>query len=355
MAHRFVCEVQESSTVRGVDSSRSCAIFFNCVWYLFVIKSRIAPAVRCFLAVCTLLPSFEAHPTDGTEKRFALRLTLADCNCQCTIVLYHELVLRAAASMGCTLSETVHDTPAVRLQLRDLFRGAQWLCRFTFRENDYQQTLELECRHLQPCWRASGANAVVEPATLQRKVPHCLLNTGCPVAPLNMLQVDVQLGLICIGDVEASFVRALVAFNDVTLPDDEALQQDNTAVSAMRVKRSVDCLLCGTAETSVTHRAKLRSAGPASVVNWMLRGRAGEAHLVVLAHTEEEGEWSVLWHVPVEAHRVEGATRFLMQLYQSEVSAPQTITYDSTWTPMKRLAIAVEQTPEETAMAEDGA
>ena len=257
--------------------------------------------------------------------------------------------------MGCTLSETVHDTPAVRLQLRDLFRGAQWLCRFTFRENDYQQTLELECRHLQPCWRASGANAVVEPATLQRKVPHCLLNTGCPVAPLNMLQVDVQLGLICIGDVEASFVRALVAFNDVTLPDDEALQQDNTAVSAMRVKRSVDCLLCGTAETSVTHRAKLRSAGPASVVNWMLRGRAGEAHLVVLAHTEEEGEWSVLWHVPVEAHRVEGATRFLMQLYQSEVSAPQTITYDSTWTPMKRLAIAVEQTPEETAMAEDGA
>ena len=28
---------------------------------------------------------------------------------------------------------------------------SQWLCRFTFRENDYQQTLELECRHLTPC------------------------------------------------------------------------------------------------------------------------------------------------------------------------------------------------------------
>ena len=63
----------------------------------------------------------------------------------------------------------------------------------------------------------------------------------------------------------------------------------------------------------------------------------------------------VLWHVPVDAHRVEGATRFLMQLYQSEVSAPQTITYESTWTPMKRLAVVVEQTPEETTMAEDGA
>ena len=40
---------------------------------------------------------------------------------------------------------------------------------------------------------------------------------------------------------------------------------------------------------------------------------------------------------------------------QSAVSAPQTITYDSAWTPMKRLASVVEQTAEETTMAEDGA
>jgi hypothetical protein len=39
------------------------------------------------------------------------------------------------------------------VQLRDLFRAAQWLCRFTFPENDYQQTLKLECRHLTPCLR----------------------------------------------------------------------------------------------------------------------------------------------------------------------------------------------------------
>ena len=181
----------------------------------------------------------------------------------------------------------------------------------------------MECRHLQPCWRASGASAVVKPGALQRKDPHCQLNTGCPVAPLNMLQVDVQLGLICV-EVEASFVRALVAFNDVQLADDEALQQDNTTISAMRVKRFVDCLLSGAGETSAPHQAKLRSAGPASAVNWMLRGRAGEAHLVVLAHTEADGEWSVLWHVPVDAHPVAEAARILMQSYQSEVSAPQT-------------------------------
>ena len=69
------------------------------------------------------------------------------------------------------------------------------------------------------------------------------MNNGYPVAPLDTLQVDAQLGLISVDDVGASFVRCLVAFNDVQLPDEEALQQDNTSTSAMRVKRSVDCLI----------------------------------------------------------------------------------------------------------------
>ena len=75
-----------------------------------------------------MCPCCEAHPTDGTEKHFALLLTLADCNCQCAVVLYHELVLRAAASMDWVLPDSVADTPAFRLQLRDMFRNAQWLC-----------------------------------------------------------------------------------------------------------------------------------------------------------------------------------------------------------------------------------
>ena len=74
------------------------------------------------------------------------------------------------------------------------------------------------------------------------------MNNGCPVALLDVLQVDRQLGLISVGDVEASFVRCLVAFNDVQLEDDEALQQDNTSTSAMRVKRSHDG--CGRAKPS---------------------------------------------------------------------------------------------------------
>ena len=132
------------------------------------------------------------------------------------------------------------------------------------------------------------ALSVVAPEALNRKVSHCQMNNGCPVAPLATLQVDAQLGLISVDDVEAaSFVRCLVAFNDEQLPDEEALQQDNTSTPAMRIKRSVDRLLSAPAATGAPSRVKLRCAGPASAVAWLLRGNVGEAHFVVLAHTSD--------------------------------------------------------------------
>ena len=90
----------------------------------------------------------------------------------------------------------------------------------------------------------------------------------------------------------------------------------------------------------------------ASAVAWMLRGRAGEAHFVVLAHTSDDGEWSVLWHVPVEARGVEGVKHFMLQIYLTEVKTPQTLTYDQAWTPMKRLASFMDQAPGEEELAE---
>lgn len=316
------------------------------------VKTHKSTCESLAILALLLLMHCQAHPTEGTEKRFALRLTLADSNCQCTVVLYHELVLRAAAEMGAALPDGPQDTQALRSQLRDLFRAGQWLCRFTFRENDYQQTLELECRHLTPCLRTSQAKASVPPATLNRKVSHCQMSNGCPVAPLNALQVDAQLGLISVGNVDASFVRSLVAFNTVHLEDDESLQQDNTSTAAMRVKRSVDCLLSARTSADEPFRAKLRSAGPASAVAWMLRGRPEEVHFVVLAHTSDEGEWNVLWHVPVEPHHVDGVRHFMLGIYESEVNSPQTLTYDQTWTPMKRLASVMDSAPEETPVVE---
>ena len=147
-------------------------------------------------------------------------------------------------------------------------------CRLTFKKNDFQQFLELECRDIRPCLR-------LQPTVVS--LPLCRLNNGCPVAPLNAVTVDAHLGLVSVGKVDANFLCALVCFNNVKLPDDEALQQDNTATSGMRVKRSFDCLLSKTGTSPF--QVKLRMAGPASVVNWLLQGRSGEIHQVVLART----------------------------------------------------------------------
>ena len=45
--------------------------------------------------------------------------------------------------MDCFLSDSVQDTPAVRLQLRDLFRGPSGFADSLTVKNDYRQTLEL--------------------------------------------------------------------------------------------------------------------------------------------------------------------------------------------------------------------
>ena len=52
-----------------------------------------------------------------------------------------------------------------------------------------------------------------------------------------------------------------------------------------------------------------------------------------------------------QAHPTEATEKgFALRL-----KAPQTLTYDQTWTPMKRLASVMEQVPKEKSLAEDEA
>ena len=158
-------------------------------------------------------------------------------------MLYHDLLFKVAATMDVSLQEPLKDTKELRESLVDMFRNAQWTCRFTFKENDFQNSLELECRHIRPCLRLLPTVVLAEPAEEEQRLPSCRLHNGCPVAPLQKTRVDLHLGLVSVGCMDAPFLRGLVRFNQVKLPDDEALQQDNSATSAMRVKRSFDCLL----------------------------------------------------------------------------------------------------------------
>ena len=59
---------------------------------------------------------------------------------------------------------------------------------------------------------------------LQRKVPHHHLHAGCPVVALRDVTEEKDLGMFAFGQIDANTLRALVAFNDVNLEDDEVLQ-----------------------------------------------------------------------------------------------------------------------------------
>ena len=80
---------------------------------------------------------------------------------------------------------------------------------------------------------------------------------------------------------------------------------------------------------------KLRAAGTASVVNWMLQGRDGEAHQAVLSQREKAHERKVLWHA-VDAAHVEAVTTYLFSLAAAEMETDRKhLTFDTKWTPVK--------------------
>ena len=158
-------------------------------------------------------------------------------------MIYHEGILAVAKLLNVELTTSLQDTRTLRTQLRDMFRSAQWTCRFTFRGNEYQEVLELDLRHLEPCLVTTReAVAATSPELLQRPVTHHHTHAGCPVVSLRDVTEDKDLGMFTFGRIDCTTMRALVAFNEVDLADDEALQQDPNTTSAIRVKRSVGCL-----------------------------------------------------------------------------------------------------------------
>ena len=84
-------------------------------------------------------------------------------------MIYHEGILAVAKLLNVELTTSLQDTRTLRTQLRDMFRSAQWTCRFTFRGNEYQEVLELDLRHLEPCLVTTReAVAATPPELLQR-------------------------------------------------------------------------------------------------------------------------------------------------------------------------------------------
>ena len=145
-----------------------------CVYFLFLLDGFEWSMFITFLynlpQLCqTGSEAMQAHATAPTERRLALRPTVADSNAQCSLMIYHEGILAVAKLLNVELTTSLQDTRTLRTQLRDMFRSAQWTCRFTFRGNEYQEVLELDLRHLEPCLVTTReAVAATSPELLQR-------------------------------------------------------------------------------------------------------------------------------------------------------------------------------------------
>ena len=104
------------------------------------------------------------------------------------MVLYHETIDAQLQSD----QMPVKDTPEFRLRVLQGFQGALWSAKVTFRENNYQRILELECRHLE-VFLPFGTKCP-DLSSHFLKLPRCSIGGGCPIAPLRDLAVDVDLG-----------------------------------------------------------------------------------------------------------------------------------------------------------------
>ena len=108
--------------------------------------------------------------------------------------------------------------------------------------NEYQEVMELDLRYMEPCLVPNG-NYVPSFEKLLRKVPHHHMHAGCPVVALREVTEEKELVLFAYGLIDTNTLHAL-AFNDVSLEDDEALQQEpHTHSFRHPCEESVDCLL----------------------------------------------------------------------------------------------------------------
>ena len=63
--------------------------------------------------------------------------------------------------------------------------------------------------------------------------------------------------------------------------------------------------------------------------------------------TEQIGEWSVLWQVPVDAAAKDTVMNYFDQLATAELAVDEPLTFEPKWTPVKRLHFVRDNMPEE--------
>ena len=271
------------------------------------------------------------HPEAPTSKRWLLKVLLADACTQHDFVLYHDVMTKALPDLAGRLAANVSGDDLLRPYKREILdelRSQPWSIKVTFRENEYTQVNELECRFLIPTIDRAGEVLQCVPKS---PLPVHGLGNGCPIAQLSETSYDNDLGLVKAGDFCGMSVRIFVKISEQDCPDDEACVQDPGS-AGLRVKRMVHCALSSQEETW-----QITIAGPPSVVNPINRARAGDCFFVVAMMTSNNKTFQVNWFAKIPESCRDSLLGFMKQ--QLTLQKGVHVAFGEKMTPTKRLKV----------------
>ena len=279
----------------------------------------------------------DQHKDAKGENRWLLKIQVADGHVKHEFVAYHDQIQAALPELSAALDSSIQGNdvlPELKMKILQAMRSQPWSAKFIFRENEYSNSNELDCRLMVPTVTTSGEVLECCPTTALPIVAH---GTGCPLASPAKITYDKELGIMKVDNtICAPSVRMFVRVSNEDLKDEEAVQQDPHS-PGLRIKRLV---CCGLTEDT-TKKTVLTVAGPPSAVNWLSRAAANSMFCIVAMSSGVDDCFIVNWHASItgpHADKVLGFAKAQYRLQQGHV-----LDFTDAPTPTKRVKAIEEE------------
>ncbi len=217
---------------------------------------RIRSCAECKKKTPEGQDSCGSHLEAGIEKRWLLKLSIADNSGGGSVVLYHD----AASTVDALGSSDVAlDAQACRARAAAL-RATPWTLRCVFKTNEVTGHSYPEVKRMVPTLTTEGVVSTWAPSS----APVAKTGGACPFARCADIVADESLGLLLVGDMEVRAVRVLLVMQRPA--PDETVAVPDPENRGLRVQRIARCGLQANSEDKYV----ARTADIAGDVQWLL-------------------------------------------------------------------------------------
>ena len=263
------------------------------------------------------------------ENRWIFSLDLADATGSCNAMLYHDV----AVGIPC-LVDAGNDEKG-KAKIIQGFRASPWSVRLVYKMNDFKGVNYLEIKKMAPTLQADGVVASFRllPAPQTRRAD------GCPFAKCSDVSFDRDLGVLSVLGSAVAAARLLVRVLETEA--EELVAEPDPSNVGFRVCRRVKCCL---ADENDDNFYKVKIAGHASSVQWLMTASADSCFLITVKGRGSDNAFTVLAY---EDMKKIGAEQYVA-LVNAHVShrANVEVTHGIGDTPTKRLAALRDAVPQ---------